>query len=94
MQFIEPAGAEVPTRVDVGCCVSHAAGIILTILSVHVRLSQGCHIEGALHMTPAQLQALQGGRNSILPPPDAAATSLPLEEGPFVFMPDPFTRKM
>jgi hypothetical protein len=57
-------------------------------------LLQGCRIEGTLHMAPRQLGALPGGGNVIVPPADAAACSLPMEEGPFVWQPDPFGRKM
>ena len=52
---------------------------------------QGCRIEGALHMAPRQLQ---GGANMIVLPADAAACSLPMEEGRFVWSPNPYTRKM
>ena len=45
-------------------------------------------------MAPRRLEALQGGGNVIVPPADAAACSLPMEEGPFVFSPDPYNRKM
>lgn len=62
--------------------------------SMDVNVPQGCQIEGALHMAPRQLEALQGGGNAIVPPADAAACSLPMEEGPFVWTPDPFTRRM
>lgn len=56
--------------------------------------AEGCHMSGVLHASVVTAAALQGGGNVLVPPKDVAATSLPPDEGAFVWTPDPYTRKM
>jgi hypothetical protein len=52
---------------------------------------QDCTIRGSVHATDAAWEGLLRPSNKILDPEQA--TDFPMEEGPFVFTPDPYRRK-